>query len=146
MKTLKASSLWITNLAREETLTNGRRSRGRRSPNENSGFFHIGSRRFSRPKIHVAASDRIDKETSRFLGTRAVNCFSRNIKFANGRNKKYIWKRLIAGKIGGEMQIKDKRVVVTGAASDVGLAFSRELLRNGALVCIIIILYKIFTM
>jgi len=33
------------------------------------------------------------------------------------------------------MQIKDKRVVVTGAASNVGLAFSRELLRNGALVC-----------
>lgn len=59
--------------------------------------------------------------------------------------KKYIRKRLIAGKIGGEMQIKDKRVAVTGAASEVGLAFSRELLRNGALVCnfIIVILYAI---
>ncbi|XP_012231518.1 uncharacterized protein [Linepithema humile] len=30
------------------------------------------------------------------------------------------------------MQIKEKRVIVTGAASDLGLAFSRELLRNGA--------------
>ncbi|XP_011685622.1 PREDICTED: 15-hydroxyprostaglandin dehydrogenase [NAD(+)]-like [Wasmannia auropunctata] len=31
------------------------------------------------------------------------------------------------------MQIKDKRVIIIGAASNVGLAFSRELLRNGAL-------------
>lgn len=31
-----------------------------------------------------------------------------------------------------EMQIKDKRVIVTGAASDLGFAFCRELLRNGA--------------
>ncbi|XP_047361819.1 uncharacterized protein LOC124953862 [Vespa velutina] len=30
------------------------------------------------------------------------------------------------------MQIKDKRAIVTGAASKLGLAFSRELLRNGA--------------
>ncbi|XP_053980187.1 uncharacterized protein LOC128877157 [Hylaeus volcanicus] len=30
------------------------------------------------------------------------------------------------------MQIKDKRAVVTGAASDLGLSISRELLRNGA--------------
>ncbi|XP_012059307.1 PREDICTED: peroxisomal hydratase-dehydrogenase-epimerase-like [Atta cephalotes] len=36
------------------------------------------------------------------------------------------------------MQIKDKRVIVTGAASDVGLAFSRELLRNGALMIVMI--------
>lgn len=36
------------------------------------------------------------------------------------------------------MQIKDKRVIVTGAASDLGLAFSRELLRNGASVCYLI--------
>ncbi|XP_012532164.1 peroxisomal hydratase-dehydrogenase-epimerase [Monomorium pharaonis] len=36
------------------------------------------------------------------------------------------------------MQIKDKRVIVTGAASEVGLAFSRELLRNGALMIVII--------
>lgn len=42
------------------------------------------------------------------------------------------------------MQIKDKRVVVTGAASDVGLAFSKELLRNGALVSSLI-LYVILT-
>jgi NAD(P)-dependent dehydrogenase (short-subunit alcohol dehydrogenase family) len=33
------------------------------------------------------------------------------------------------------MQIKDKRVIVTGAASGLGLAFSKELLRNGASVC-----------
>lgn len=32
------------------------------------------------------------------------------------------------------MQIKDKRAIVTGAASRLGLAFSRELLRNGAIV------------
>ncbi|KYN00939.1 15-hydroxyprostaglandin dehydrogenase [NAD+] [Cyphomyrmex costatus] len=36
------------------------------------------------------------------------------------------------------MQIKDKRVIITGAASDVGLAFSRELLRNGALMIVMI--------
>ncbi|XP_011068567.1 PREDICTED: peroxisomal hydratase-dehydrogenase-epimerase-like [Acromyrmex echinatior] len=36
------------------------------------------------------------------------------------------------------MQIKDKRVIVTGAASDVGLAFSKELLRNGALMIVMI--------
>ncbi|KAG5327893.1 PGDH dehydrogenase, partial [Pseudoatta argentina] len=36
------------------------------------------------------------------------------------------------------MQIKDKRVIVTGAASNVGLAFSRELLRNGALMIVMI--------
>ncbi|KAL0107569.1 hypothetical protein PUN28_014704 [Cardiocondyla obscurior] len=36
------------------------------------------------------------------------------------------------------MQIKDKRVIVTGAASGAGLAFSRELLRNGALMIIMI--------
>ncbi|TGZ49122.1 15-hydroxyprostaglandin dehydrogenase [NAD(+)]-like [Temnothorax longispinosus] len=36
------------------------------------------------------------------------------------------------------MQIKDKRVIVTGAASGVGLAFSRELLRNGALMIVMI--------
>ncbi|XP_012284689.1 15-hydroxyprostaglandin dehydrogenase [NAD(+)] [Orussus abietinus] len=31
------------------------------------------------------------------------------------------------------MQIKDKRAIITGAASGLGLAFSRELLRNGAM-------------
>nr|XP_031831101.1 peroxisomal hydratase-dehydrogenase-epimerase-like [Nomia melanderi] len=31
----------------------------------------------------------------------------------------------------GNMQIKDKRAIVTGAASDLGLTISRELLRNG---------------
>lgn len=36
------------------------------------------------------------------------------------------------------MQIKDKRVIVTGAASGLGLAFSRELLRNGASMIIMI--------
>ncbi|KYQ54299.1 15-hydroxyprostaglandin dehydrogenase [NAD+] [Trachymyrmex zeteki] len=36
------------------------------------------------------------------------------------------------------MQIKDKRVIVTGAASDVGLAFSKELLRNGASMIVMI--------
>ncbi|KAL6444257.1 hypothetical protein ACFW04_001872 [Cataglyphis niger] len=36
------------------------------------------------------------------------------------------------------MQIKDKRVIVTGAANDLGLAFSRELLRNGALIIALI--------
>ncbi|KAL6267507.1 hypothetical protein P5V15_000581 [Pogonomyrmex californicus] len=36
------------------------------------------------------------------------------------------------------MQIKDKRVIVTGAASGLGLAFSRELLRNGALMIVMI--------
>ncbi|XP_039308739.1 peroxisomal hydratase-dehydrogenase-epimerase [Solenopsis invicta] len=36
------------------------------------------------------------------------------------------------------MQIKDKRVVVTGAASGVALAFCRELLRNGALMVVMI--------
>ncbi|XP_011882863.1 PREDICTED: peroxisomal hydratase-dehydrogenase-epimerase-like [Vollenhovia emeryi] len=36
------------------------------------------------------------------------------------------------------MQIKDKRVVMTGAASDAGLAFSRELLRNGASMIVMI--------
>lgn len=41
----------------------------------------------------------------------------------------------------GEMQIKDKRVIMTGAASGAGLAFSRELLRNGALVCNLIITF-----
>ena len=37
------------------------------------------------------------------------------------------------------MQIKDKRAIVTGAASGLGLAFSRELLRNGVAVIIILI-------
>lgn len=32
------------------------------------------------------------------------------------------------------MQIKDKKTIVIGAASSLGLAFSRELLRNGAAV------------
>lgn len=32
------------------------------------------------------------------------------------------------------MQIKDKKAIVTGGASSLGLAFSRELLRNGAAV------------
>lgn len=36
------------------------------------------------------------------------------------------------------MQIKDKRVIVTGAASDLGLTFSRELLRNGASIIVLI--------
>lgn len=31
----------------------------------------------------------------------------------------------------GSMQIKDKRAIVTGAASDLGVTISRELLRNG---------------
>lgn len=30
------------------------------------------------------------------------------------------------------MQIKDKRVIVTGAAGGLGMTISRELLRNGA--------------
>lgn len=30
------------------------------------------------------------------------------------------------------MQIKDKRVIMTGVASGLGLTISRELLRNGA--------------
>ena len=34
------------------------------------------------------------------------------------------------------MQIKDKKAIVTGAASSLGIAFSRELLRNGAAVSI----------
>jgi len=42
--------------------------------------------------------------------------------------------RLLAN-VGREMQIKDKKVILTGAASGAGLAFSRELLRNGTLVC-----------
>lgn len=37
-----------------------------------------------------------------------------------------------------KMQIKDKKAIVTGAASGLGLAFSRELLRNGTAVIIII--------
>lgn len=36
------------------------------------------------------------------------------------------------------MQIKDKRIIVSGAASRLGLAFSRELLRNGASMIIMI--------
>lgn len=36
------------------------------------------------------------------------------------------------------MQIKDKRVIVIGAASDLGLTFSRELLRNGASIIVLI--------
>ncbi|KMQ96442.1 15-hydroxyprostaglandin dehydrogenase [Lasius niger] len=36
------------------------------------------------------------------------------------------------------MQIKDKRVIVTGAANDLGLTFSRELLRNGASIIVLI--------
>lgn len=32
------------------------------------------------------------------------------------------------------MQIKDKKAIVIGAASSLGLAFSTELLRNGAAV------------
>ncbi|XP_043288463.1 uncharacterized protein [Venturia canescens] len=36
------------------------------------------------------------------------------------------------------MQIKDKRAIVTGAASNLGIAFSRELLRNGA-ACVVMI-------
>ncbi|KAH0946947.1 hypothetical protein HN011_001227 [Eciton burchellii] len=36
------------------------------------------------------------------------------------------------------MQIKDKRVIVTGAASGLGLAFSKELLRNGASMIVMI--------
>ncbi|EZA58570.1 hypothetical protein DMN91_008948 [Ooceraea biroi] len=36
------------------------------------------------------------------------------------------------------MQIKDKRVIVIGAASSLGLAFSRELLRNGASMIVMI--------
>lgn len=36
------------------------------------------------------------------------------------------------------MQIKDKRVIVTGAASDLGFAFCRELLRNGASIIVMI--------
>lgn len=54
--------------------------------------------------------------------------------------KKYIRKRSIVDKISAEMQIKDKRVIMTGAASGIGLTFSRELLRNGALVCNLIII------
>ncbi|XP_029175316.1 peroxisomal hydratase-dehydrogenase-epimerase-like [Nylanderia fulva] len=36
------------------------------------------------------------------------------------------------------MQIKDKRVIMTGAATDLGLTFSRELLRNGASIIVLI--------
>lgn len=36
------------------------------------------------------------------------------------------------------MQIKDKRVIVTGAANDLGLTFSKELLRNGSSIIILI--------
>lgn len=41
------------------------------------------------------------------------------------------------------MQIKDKRVIVTGAASDLGLTFSRELLRNGASVRYYLIIMRL---
>ena len=40
------------------------------------------------------------------------------------------------------MQIKDKRVIVTGAAGGLGMNISRELLRNGASVSIIFINVK----
>lgn len=51
----------------------------------------------------------------------------------------------MAGEIRGKMQIKDKRVIVTGAASDLGLTFSRELLRNGALVRYYFIIMRLYT-
>lgn len=40
------------------------------------------------------------------------------------------------------MQIKEKRVIVIGAASGLGLAFSKELLRNGALMIVMIDIQK----
>lgn len=43
------------------------------------------------------------------------------------------------------MQIKDKRVIVTGAANDLGLTFSRELLRNGASVRYYFIIMRLYT-
>lgn len=54
-------------------------------------------------------------------------------------------KNPVVGKIEGKMQIKDKRVIVTGAANDVGLTFSRELLRNGALVRYYLMIMRLYT-
>lgn len=67
-----------------------------------------------------------------------VSSIKKHLDFVTFISKEIYTKEIVYWKISGVMQIKDKRVIVTGAASDVGLAFSKELLRNGALMIVMI--------